>query len=158
MDTLLNLVNAYLTPANGAILIATWTLVEVTQPLVTLVVMSKALVRYRQPLHRAASVGKKLAAAIWCSALMWVPTFQPPLCEGPADGVCQPLVERLAAGLLLGLLLSLGHASFMAIIRKRTGRIRLVTVRCVNCRKTYRASSLEDACAHCGNPPDEVVR
>lgn len=64
--------------------------------------------------------GKALAGILWCELLVWVPTVQPPLCDGPVDG-CQTVFGRIALGVVLGGGLSLLHKYVIARLKRAFG-------------------------------------
>lgn len=158
MDTITQMLAPYVTGGNAAILVGTWALIEATSPMVDAAVMSQRLLPYRVGIYTWAKRGKRIAAVLWCSALVWVPTFQPPLCAGtmvPLD--CQTLLDRLATGAVLGIVLSLGHATAVAALRRLTGRRKRVLVTCANCGAESKVVSFSDSCPACGQPPHEVT-
>lgn len=100
MQTLLAELGNY---QNTLIVAATWAVIEVTAP-----VAETLAARYRW-LHWLATHGKRCAAVIWCSALVWVPDAQPALCGELAAEGCQTIFNRISIGVILGVLLSTGH-------------------------------------------------
>lgn len=158
MDTITQMFAPYMTGGNAAILVGSWSLIEAMSPMVHAAVMSPGLLPYREALYRWVKRGKRLAAVLWCSLLVWVPNFQPPLCEaGEMLGGCQTLLDRLATGAVLGVLLSLGHFGAAAGLRRLTGQRKRVMIRCANCGGESRVSSFSDSCPACGMPPHEVT-
>lgn len=145
-------------PYNLAILGLSWGLVEVFAPLFRLLIAAPDLNKVKRVRLLAwARAGKRLAAVIWCSALVWVPTFQPPLCTaGPVDG-CQSLAERLLSAILMGLVLSAGHNVIAKQLRRFNGSRKLHKIKCAqsNCGKVIEVVSLTDPCPCCGRTPHE---
>lgn len=158
VDTLSDLIAPYVTGSNGAILVGTWSVIELMSPAVNAVVMSRLMLPYRLKLYAAAKHGKRVAALIWCSGLVWIPTLQPPLCDAEGLGACQTVLERLATGAALGVCLSFGHMSAARAIRRLTGSTKKVVIACAHCGHKSKVESLSEPCPSCGQPPHEVTR
>ena len=150
---------------NAIIMFVTWMGIEVMSPLVRATIMHARLLPYRLKLHNAVKYGKRIAAVVWCSGIVWIPHAQPELCQKPVvEGVevltpegCQSIFTRVAIGVILGGLLSSGHWAGAIAYRKLTGRKKKVWVKCVNCDAKVEVESLDDPCPKCNEPPHEVT-
>lgn len=155
-DTLIAILT---TPQNVVLLLLSWGLVEAFAPIVEWTLASRKLkTQARLRLYGLARVGKRLGATLWCSALVWLPHAQPPLCGDDMLDGCHTLIDRLATAVVLGLALSLGHNVVAKTIRRVTGNRKKHRVICANCRGRIQIETLDDPCSKCGEKPHEVTR
>lgn len=145
-------------PINYPILAATWIIIEVMDPFVRWLIAAPGRTpQARMRLHQLAGMGKRFAAVFWCSLFVWVPLAQPPLCGLAVVDGCQPIMDRIAVGLVLGFGLTGGHAIAMVAARKVRGEDKRRKIVCANCRSTVAVSSLEDPCPICKESPHREV-
>ena len=146
------------TPQNLALLVLSWGLVEAAAPLLRWVIASPAWNKWqRVRLYELGKLGKRMAATLWCLALVWVPYAQPPLCDGPAALGCQTVIQRLTTAVVLGLALSVGHNLIARLARRTLGKHKLHAFICANCRSKINVEYTADPCPKCGVSPHEVT-
>ena len=153
-----DLLTELLSYRNAVIMAVTWAAVEAMTPLVGWLVMRPIFVSRRLALYELAKRGKQLAAVIWCSVLVWVPTAQPGLCNGGDTPECQTVFNRVAIGVILGVALSSGHFAGAAAMRKLLGRKKKHKIACANCKAKYTAESWDTKCPKCAQSPHVVTK
>ncbi len=145
-------------PANLAILVVAWALIEALSPLFAFVVsLPKVNKSARLQLHNLVKKGKQQAAVFWCAVGTWVPYSQPELCGAELTEGCQTIMDRLAVAVVLGYGMSVIHWFIAPKIRKALGNTKMHRITCSNCRKGVKVSSLDDPCPICGEIPHEVT-
>lgn len=106
---------------SAVILTVTWALIEMMTPVAEWIVKLPDVRRHRLVLYELQLAGKRIAAVLWCSLLVWFPHAQPPLCPGADAPGCQTTFNRIAIGIILGILLSLGHWGGAILFRRLRG-------------------------------------
>lgn len=108
------------TTANMYLVLGTYVLIWAMEPVVRLLISQlpppKQLIWWSRQ-----KVGKNFAAIFWCELFVWIPTAQPPLCEGGPGSDCQTVVERVFLGVILGGGLSLLHKYFLSWLKRKLG-------------------------------------